>query len=408
MEDKKKIFEGITVVDFGNAWAGPLFGRWFGDMGARVIKVESLKHMDVTRLLPPWAPGQGITMNNSGYYNYLNRNKFAVTLDVSTPKGLELCKKLMTITDVVVENYALGVMTRLGLGYEAVREVNPRIIYVSMTALGSKGPISHYVMYGRPQVYMSGLAYASGYPDMPPLCLPTSWGDPVASHHGIFAALSALHHRDKTGKGQFIELSQWEGLIGVQPESMMDYFLNKRVRMRQGNKDEFMAPHNYYRCTGGDLRWVAIAVATDEEWNALCKVMGNPEWTKDAKFSDGYSRWKNSEELDGHIEKWTLNYDYYEVAKMLQKVGVAAFPCISTRGMVEDPHLQARGFFEEWDHPEVGRRKYDGLLAKMSKTPPRIGKRAALMGEHNKYVFGELLGVPEAELDRLAEEKVFF
>jgi crotonobetainyl-CoA:carnitine CoA-transferase CaiB-like acyl-CoA transferase len=404
----KMVLEGITVADFGNAWAGPLFARTLGDMGARVIKVESLKHMDVTRLLPPWLPGQEKTLNNSGYYNYMNRNKLAVQLDVSTPKGLELCKKILAIADILVENYAFGVMGRLGLGYEEVRKVNPRIIYVSMTSLGSAGPMKNYVMYGRPQVYLSGLAHTTGYPDQAPHSLNISWGDPVASYHGLFAALSALRYRQKTGKGQFIELSQWEGLISVQPESMMDYILNKRVRVRQANRDEFMAPHNAYRCKGGDLKWVTIAVASDEEWASLCSAMGNPAWTKEDKFADGYSRWKNQEEMDRHIEAWTQNYMQYEVTEMLQKVGVAAFPCLSNRGLVEDPHLKARGFFEEWDHPEIGKRKYDGLTWKMSKTPGRIGKRAPLVGEHNNYVFGELLGLSQEEIDRLVQEKILF
>lgn len=404
----KGILEGITVADFGNAWAGPLFARSLGDMGARVIKVESLKHMDVTRLLPPWQPGKGITYNNSGYYNYMNRNKLAVQLDVSTPKGLELCKKILEITDIMIENYAFGVMKRLGLGYEAVREVNPKIIYVSMTSFGSAGPMKDYVMYGRPQVYISGLAYTTGYPDMAPLCLPTSFGDPVATHHGLFAALSALRYRSKTGTGQFIELSQWEGLISIQPENMMDYILNKRVRMRQANRDEFMAPHNAYRCKGGDLKCVTIAVATDEEWTSLCSVMGNPEWAKDEKYSDGYSRWKNQEEMDRFIEEWTLSYEQYELTEMLQKEGVAAFPVLSNRGLVEDPHLNARGFFEEWDHPEIGSQKYDGMLWKLSKTPGRIEKRAPLLGEHNNYVFGELLGLPQEEIDRLVQDKILF
>ena len=404
----KMVLEGITVVDFGSAWAGSLVSRTLGDMGARVIKVESLKHIDVARILPPWVSGQPITLNNSGYFNYMNRNKLSITLDVSTPRGLELCKKLVAIGDFMIENYALGVMERLGLGYEAVREVNPRIIYVSMTALGSKGPMKNYVMYGRPQVYLSGLAHTTGYPDQPPHCMNLSWGDPVASIHAVIAALSALRYRSKTGKGQFIELSQGEGMIGLQPESMMDYILNGRVRTRQANRDEFMAPHNAYRCKGGDLEWVTIAVAGDEEWESLCNVMENPLWAKDEKFADSYSRWKNQEEMDRHIEEWTLRYTNTECTEMLQKAGVAAFPTMSNKDLVEDPHLNARGFFQEWDHPELGTKRYDGLFWKLNKTPGRIEKRAPLMGEHNHYVFGELLGMPQEEIDQLVQEKVLF
>jgi crotonobetainyl-CoA:carnitine CoA-transferase CaiB-like acyl-CoA transferase len=198
------------------------------------------------------------------------------------------------------------------------------------------------------------------------------------------------------------------GDMGARVIKVESLKLNNRVRMRQANRDEFMAPHNVYRCKGGDLKWVTIAVATDEEWTSLCGVMGNPEWAKDEKYSDSYSRWKNQEAMDRFIEEWTSNYEQYELTEMLQKEGVAAFPCLSNRGLVEDPHLNARGFFEEWDHPEIGRQKYDGMLWKLGKTPGRIEKRAPLLGEHNNYVFGELLGLPQEEIDQLAKDKILF
>ena len=405
---KKTILDGITVLDFGNAWAGPLFARTMGDMGARVIKVESRRHPDVTRALPPWVPGQPPTINNSGYFSYMNRSKLSVSLNIARPEGRELAQKLIGIADILVENFAYGVMDRLGLGYEPASQINPRIIYVSMTALGSKGPISHYAMYGRPQVYLSGLAHTTGHPDQPPHPVNISYGDPVATHHGLVATLAALHYREKTGEGQFIELSQNEGLLCFQPETIMDYMLNGRVRGRQANRDEFMAPHNVYRCQGGPQKWVAIAVSTDEEWQSLCRVMGDPDWAKDEKFADQISRWKHQEEMDPLIEAWTANYTDYAVTEMLQQAGVAAFPCLSNRGLVEDPHLNARDFFQEWDHPEIGRQKYDGMLWKMSKTPVEIRCPAPLYGQHNNYVFGEILGLPQDEIDRLVAEKVLY
>ena len=219
--------------------------------------------------------------------------------------------------------------------------------------------------------------------------------------------LSALHHRNKTGRGQYIELSQWEGLIGFVPEAIMDYTVNDRVRNRQGNRHDFMAPHNVYQCQG-DLEWVTIAVKTDEEWSALCRIMGSPEWAEDVRFSTVQARWDNQDELDGYIEQWTVQFTPRQVTDMLQGANVAAFPVLSNRGLVEDPHLEARDFFEEWDHPEAGRRKHDGVLWKMSKTPGKIRKRAPLIGEHNDYVFGEILGMPQNEIDRLKEEKVIY
>ncbi|MBW1819529.1 MAG: CoA transferase [Deltaproteobacteria bacterium] len=404
----KMALEGITVADFGQTWAGPHAGKLLADMGARVIKIESMKRMDVIRSLPPWADEENRTLNNSGYYNWLNRNKFGVTLDLTTPRGSELAKEIIKISDVLIENFSRGVMDRFGLDYASVKEVNPKIIYVALTALGEDGPFRDFIMYGRPQIYMSGISFVTGYPHMQPHPTNISWGDPVGANHSVFAILSALHHRKKSGQGQYVELSQWECLIGISPENIMDYTLNKRVRNRQANRDEFMAPHNAYRCSGGDLKWVTIAVAGDEEWNALCRAMGNPEWTHDEKFTDTLSRWKNQEEMDRHIEAWTVGYTPYEVTEMLQKVGVAAFPCLSNRGLVEDPHLNDRDFFEEYDHPELGNTINDGLLWKMSKTPGKIRGGAPLVGEHNNYVFGELLGIPQDEIDRLAEEKVIY
>ncbi len=406
----KMALEGITVADFGQAWAGPHFGRTLADMGARVIKIESQRRMDAARGLPPWPKDVMPTPNNSGMYNCFNRNKLGVTVNLTTPRGVELAKEIITISDVMVENFSRGVMKKNGLDYDSVKEFNSGIIYVALTAFGSDGPYKNYVMYGRPQNYISGLSQITGYPESAPHPINISWGDPVAAQHAAFATLSALHYRKMAGKGQYIGLSQWEGLICITPENIMDYTLNRQVRMRQGNRHEFMAPHNAYRCGGRDLEWVTIAVETDEQWQALIKVMGNPEWANDEKYSDALSRWKNQEEMDKHIEAWTLKHTDYEVTRMLQKVGVAAFPTLSNRGLTEDPHLNERGFFVKMDHPDpdMDGKKYDGILWKMSKTPGKVHSRAPFPGEHNNYVFGELLGMSQDEINKLTEEKVLY
>ncbi|MCP4753545.1 MAG: CoA transferase [Proteobacteria bacterium] len=402
--------EGITIASFGWVWAAPHMGRLLADMGARVIKIESQVKMDTIRGLPPFPTSEDgeaiLTPNSSAYYSWLNRNKLGVTLNLTTPKGVELAKEIIKISDGMMENYSVGIMAEFGLDYESVKAVKSDIIYVSLSPLGMSGPIKHYMMYGRPQVYMSGLGHISGRPDGPPSS-PLSWGDPVAGNGGAFALLSALYYKRKTGKGQFIEMSQLEGMIGLIPEAIMDYTMNGEVQTRQENRHEFKAPHNAYKCKG-DLEWVTIGVANDDEWKALCQAMGNPEWADDPKFSDAKSRWNHQEELDGHLEAWTRNHNPYEVTERLQKAGVAAFPVLSNRGLVEDPHLNQRDFFEEWDHPEIGRKKYDGVLWKMSKTPGKIRKPAPMVGQHNDHVFGELLGLPQSEIDRLVEEKVIY
>ncbi len=406
----KMALEGITVVDFGQAWAGPQFARTLGDMGARVIKIESRLRMDATRFgpFPKGATSPG--PDDAGYFNWMNRNKLGVTINLTTPRGVELAREIIKISDMVVENFSRGVMEKYGLDYASLKEMNPGLIYVALTSFGSDGPFKDYVMYGRPQVYISGLAHITGYPDQAPHPLNISWGDPVGAHFGAFAALSALYHRERTGKGQYIEISQWEGLISVSPENIMDYTLNNRVRERRGNRHEFMAPHNAYRCAGGDLKWVTIAVKTDEEWESLCKAMGNPDWTNNEKFVDAHSRWNNQEEMDRHIEEWTMTLTGHEIMDLLQKEGVAAFPTLSNRELAEDPHLNERGFFYEIDHPNpaMNGKKFDGVLWKMNKTPGKIRHRAPFLGEHNNYVFGELLGMPQEEIDRLTKGKVLF
>ena len=406
----KLALEGLTVADFGQAWAGPHFGRTLADMGATVIKIESQRRMDVVRGLPPWPLDTMPSPNNSGYYNWLNRNKLGVTLNLTTSRGVEICKEILKKCDVLVENFSRGIMDKYGLDYESVKAINPGIIYVALTAFGSDGPYKNYVMYGRPQIYMSGLAEVTGHPENPPHPIGISWGDPVGAHHAEFAMLSALYHRKKTGKGQFIDLSQWEDLICISPENIMDYVLNKNVRTRQGNRHDYMAPHNAYKCAGGDLKWVTIAVENDAQWEKLIDIMGNPEWAKDPQYAYSLSRWENQEEMDRHIEAWTLNYTQYEITDMLQKQGIAAFPTLSNRGLTEDPHLNERGFFEEIEHPdpEMNNKKYDGILWKMSKTPGKIRYRAPFPGEHNNYVLGEMLGMSQEEIDRLTEEKVLY
>jgi benzylsuccinate CoA-transferase BbsF subunit len=402
--------QGITIASFGWVWAEPHMNRLLADMGAQVIKIESQAKMDTIRSLAPFPINEDgqpiINLNSSGWYSWANRNKLGITLNLTTPRGVELAKEIIKISDGVTENYSAGVMEKLGLGYEPVKKVNPGIIYVSLSPLGMSGPLKQHIMYGRQQVYLSGHGHISGYPENPPQS-PVSWGDPVAGNHGAFAFLSAMLYRRKTGKGQFIEMSQLEGMVGLIPEAIMDYTMNKNVQNREGNRHEFKAPHNVYQCSG-HLQWVTIGVSSDEEWKALCNAMGDPEWTHDPKFSDSQSRWKHQGELDEHINAWTKNYRPYEVTELLQNVGVAAFPVLSNRGLVEDPHLNERGFFEEWDHPEIGRKKYDGVLWKMSKTPGKIRFPAPLVGQHNNYVFGELLGLPKEEIAKLIAEKVIY
>jgi crotonobetainyl-CoA:carnitine CoA-transferase CaiB-like acyl-CoA transferase len=222
-----------------------------------------------------------------------------------------------------------------------------------------------------------------------------------------FALMSALHHRAKTGEGQRIDVSQYEAVVGLLPQGVMEYSLNQRVRERQGNRDDIMAPHGVYRCRGKD-QWVSIAVATDAEWDAMTEATGHPEWAQDERFSDALQRWSNQDILDKLIQDWTEGYTHYEVMHTLQAVGVAAVATFTSAELMDDPHLKDREFFVDVDHPEVGSHKLTGPPWKMSDNPGRITRSGPLIGQDNEYVFCDLLGLPSQELNDLIERGVVY
>jgi benzylsuccinate CoA-transferase BbsF subunit len=222
-----------------------------------------------------------------------------------------------------------------------------------------------------------------------------------------FHVLAALRHRNRTGEGQWIDASMGETVIGQMPEWYMDYFMNGRDRRARGNRDDVMAPHNTYRCAGED-KWIAIAVATQAEWEALCRAMGDPEWTRDAKFADQYSRWKHSDELDAQLAKWTRNHEHLALAKKLQAAGVAAGPVLDSVEIHDDPHLWEWGFFRKIDHREVGERILPNMPVRMSNLPELNYSMPPDLGEHNREIFGGLLGLSDAEIKMLMEQKIIY
>ncbi len=310
------------------------------------------------------------------------------------------------MSDIVTENFTPGVMERRGLGYEDLKKLKPDIIMFSSSANGATGPESHIRGYAPIFTALSGLGEMIGYPDGPPTEVRAS-RDFTSAVYGFFAIMTALMHRQKTGEGQHIEMSSREAIACTIGDSLLDYIMNGRVQSRTGNRDDIMAPHNCYRCKGED-KWVSIAVANEEEWESLCRAMGNPEWTREPRFSDEVSRWHNQEELDKNIEKWTINYTYHEVMETLQKVGVAAVPSYSADDLYANPHLGERESFQVAEHPEMGAHLIITCPWKFSATPPRIYRDSPLLGQHNDYVYRELLGISKEEIERLTKEKVFY
>ena len=399
--------QGVRVLDFTWVWAGPYATMLLAMLGAEVIKVESERRTDIMRRVLVWplfaSMPLGIPLNQGMAFNAINMNKRGVTLDLERTEGIDLVKRLVSVSDVVVENMRAGTMDRIGLGYEDLRKVNPKIIMLSSSARGATGPERDYAGYATVHHAVGGASYITGYPDGPPS---TTFGDVdlMNATAAAFAVIAALHHRAEAGEGQFIDYSQCEGVSSVIGEVLLDYEMNGRSPGCQGNADELIAPHNVYQCWGVD-RWVAIVAETDEEFGALAEVIGHPELATDPRFADADSRKRNEGELDRIISEWTRARDRDFVANTLARAGIAAAPSRGAEDLFHDPHLQARGAFVEIDHPELGPRRLVGPPWKMSECEVEA-RHAPLLGEHNDYVFRELLGMSDAELAKLQREGV--
>lgn len=398
--------KGIRIVEFTSGAVAPVAGEILAVMGAEVIKIESTKWVDWLRQFPAPSTMMEPPLNASEPFNLSNINKLGIRLNLRTAKGVEIAKRIVKLCDIILENLRPGVIDKLGLGYETTRQIRPDIIMLSASASGAKGPEAHIKGYAPLFAALGGLSDITGYKDGPPVEVRSTM-DYTASFTIVVAVMSALIHRQRTGEGQFIDLAAREAVVSLVSDAIMDYTMNGRVASRDGNKDHFMAPHNCYRCKGND-KWISICVANDEEWQAFCKAIGNPEWTKDERFSDQLSRWKNQEELDSLVKQWTLNYTYYEAMEILQKAGVAAVPSLSADDIFGNPHLAERQFTEILVHSEVGAHVTILPPWRLSATPQQVVRDAPCLGEHNQYVYGELLGMSDKEIQELTEEEVIY
>ena len=403
---KRAALEGVRIADFCWLWAGAYATGLMALLGAEVIKIESMARVDPSRMMT-LTIGQAFEgVEHSPVFNSINLNKLSVKLNLKLPKAVELAKKIIQISDVASQNMRPGAMDKMGLGYETLREVKPDIIMLSSSSFGAEGPLRRYGGYAPSFAAYSGLTHLTGYSDAPPNPM-TGSTDLMSATTSAFAIIAALNHRQNTGQGQHIDLSSVESLAVFTGDALMDYIMNGRVRSRRGNQDDIMAPHNCYRCRGND-KWVSIAVSKEDEWQAFCQVMGNPDWTRDEKFSDAYCRWKYQEELDRLVTEWTVNYTHYEVTEMLQKVGVAAMPSFSNQEIFSDPHFKERKLAVEVEHPVMGKQVVLGAPWKLSETPAKVTKASPTMGENDEYVFGELLGMPSSEIKQLMDEQVIY
>jgi len=323
-----------------------------------------------------------------------------MTVDLSRPEGLDIVKRLIKVSDIVVENRGPGTMEKLGLAYEVLKEIKPDIIMVRMPGFGLSGPYKDFRSFGSQLDNFAGLAFITGYRDRDATqYVGTVHADASGGAMGALSALMALHYRNRTGKSQLIELSQLEAVIPQLGEYIMDWTLNQHIPKNLGNRDS-SAIQGCYRCKGAD-RWVNITVTSDEEWEGFCQALGNPSWCQEEKFSDALSRYQNHDELDNLIEQWTTQHDNYEVMHILQKKGVPAGPVMDERDCYSDPHLMERGFFQELTQADCGTHLYPGIAWKMTKTGNKIRRSPCLFGEHNEYVYKKVIGVSAEEYTEL-------
>lgn len=397
---------GVRVTEFTSAWAGPYATCLLGFLGAEVIKVESRKRLDHSRVTSFTTAKVFSGPDESPVFDNLNLNKLSVCLNLSQPKAVEIAKRLAASSDVVVENMRPGVIARLGLDYAVLKDVKPDIIYLSSSACGQTGPDRENIGYAPNFAGAAGLSYVTGYPDWPPSVLAGSI-DLRSAATATFAILAALVYRQRTGEGQYIDLSSQEAIAILNADALIDYLMNQRLRPRQGNRHETMAPHNCYRCRGED-NWISIAVADDQEWRALCGAISRPELADDGRFSTAAARWRNQETLDEIVGEWVKDQDEYEAMHRLQAAGIAATPSLSNKALFEDPHLRQRNVFLQVSHPALGN---DWVIAppwRLSETPAGVWSRSPLLGEHSESVLHELLGMSLEEIRRLEEEQVIY
>ncbi|MGD9616218.1 MAG: CaiB/BaiF CoA transferase family protein [Alphaproteobacteria bacterium] len=414
---RPRALENIRVVDFTWVRAGPWATRWLGAFGAEIIKIEWPEN-ERGRLPSTTTPQNlEVNLNTSGNFNDTNVNKKSLTLNVRSAKGLEIAKKLIAVSDIVIENFSSRVLRNWGLGYDVLREIKPDIVYVSMSGYGHTGRHHHYTTFGPVAQAVAGLTHLSGLPDQPPAGWGWSYMDDTGGLYGAMCALTGLYHRNMTGRGQHIDLSQMVASVPLNGPALLDFTVNGRGSRRAGfppgNRAHWpgtpvvnnyrgptVAPHNAYRTDpGGYNDWCVIVCHSDEEWRRLVQVMDSPPWAVSEKFVTVAGRLQHQEELDNGIEDWTRTLGKYEVSERCQNAGVRALPVQSAEDRVEhDPQLRHREMYLPIEHPALGSSKVQNAPFKMTRTPAFNHAPSPLIGQHTREVIEELLGYGHDEL----------
>lgn len=395
---------GVRVIDFGHIVAVPLAAQWLAFMGAEVIQVESRTNLPSRKFTPIIGDPPE---NTSGLYNHVNRNKKSVTINLRDPRGIEFAKRLVATADVVLENFSAGTMEKLGLGYEDLREVNPDVIMLSLSAFGHDGPWRDYAALHSGVMLLSGLAAVTGYEGGHPRMCGSILPDGLAACRVSLSVLQAIYHKRLTGEGQYVQLAMAEIVQSLLPEPIYEFTRFGRARPRMGNRSPHFAPHNVYRTSGEDT-WIAISVRSDDEWAALAEMMARPELASDPRFSSKASRVQNVSELDDAISAWSRTVVAEEATDSLQAQGVCAAPVMSVRDLLEDAHLVSRGFVRDVEHPLAGTHPMPARPWRLLTGDDPEMRHAPLLGDWNKEFFRGVLDLTDDEMRGLEQEQVIF
>jgi crotonobetainyl-CoA:carnitine CoA-transferase CaiB-like acyl-CoA transferase len=390
----RRALEGVRILDFTWVVAGPVATRILADQGAEVIKIERRDSLD-------------LGTRRGGFTGNIFRGKKSTVINMADPRGREIARQLVAVSDVVIDNFSARVMHNWGMDYEHIRQIKPDIIAVSMSGFGHTGPQKDYVSYGPTLQALSGYTLLMRHPGREPAGWGYSYADMAGGYSGALAVLIALWHRKRTGQGQFVDLSQFEAISSLVGPALLDVLVNKATIAPFGNRSQEApaAPHGVYRCAGND-RWCAITVFTEEEWLRFCQVLGNPDWTKEQRFASLAARLAHHEALDRYVEEWTLQHTPEEVMTLLQQAQVPAGLVANGEDLDRDPQLRERGYWARVKTPEGDEVVLDGPPIKLSATPGYVAAPGPLLGEDTDTVLRDILGYSDADIVQLKEQRV--
>ncbi len=405
-DERKGVFSGLTIFAFCWAIVGPLTMKFFADHGATVIRVETSHRPCTLRTSAPYKDKKP-NLNRTGYFNYYSSNILSLALNMDNPKAREVAKRLAVQCDVFMENYTPGNMEKWGLSYEELKKLRPDIIMLRQSGYGSWGPYTRLPAFGMVLVPIAGLPNFIGWPGEGPLPVGVSaYTDSISPRFASAALIAALDYRKRTGKGQLLDLSEFETAIYFILPGVLDYLSSGKEPERIGNASPAAAPHGVYRCQGDD-RWCTIAVSSETEWQSLCREMGHLEYAADPRFDTMFHRKQHEDELNELIGAWTTELTPEDVMSRLQASGVPAGVVANAADVFKDPQLRQRNLYWPMQHSEMGMFTHLGQSFQLSKTPAQAYSPSPLLGEHTEYVCTKILGMSDDEFTGLMQEGVF-